>query len=214
MPRIKQREKILHQPSTQEIFHCLADMPEWPKLLMHHGSSKPYSDFLSWLIQINFKNESEERIGIKGLANEFKSEPVKITKWIHAIYEDLFELNYEQPHLFQSTGIPVSLYMSHYDDSCSFNLSLPTIPRAYETFRFFFIKAKAGTDHFWVKQVDHTVGESKTEITVWLEYGFANRYRELALDKAIFLEMMRSMDKYDKYAFQIDEKLRELPIHK
>ena len=214
MPRKKEREKILHQPSTLEIFYCLSDMPQWSKILGDHTDAKSYKNFLDWLIQINFKKESEQRTTIKGLASEFNADSVKVTKWIHLIYEDLLELNYDQPHLFQQEGIPVTLYLNHYDDSCTFHLSLPAVPRLYESFRFFFIKAKVGTTHFWVRQVDYEVSDNKKEIVIWLENGFVNKYRELAVDKAIFLEMMSSMSVYDNYQFQIDDRLRALPIHK
>lgn len=144
------------------------------------------------------------------MARDFKADTVRVTKWIHQIYEDIFELNEDKPELFQTNENKVTLYMKDYDNYCSFRLSLPTLPREYEAFRFYFIKGKLGTDDFWVKRVVHIIEDDKTCIDISLEGGHVNKYREFALDRALFHGWIGFMDIYQKHKFEIDDKLKTL----
>jgi hypothetical protein len=189
-------------------------MPGWSKLLSVHVSNKQYITFLKWLIEVNFYNEREDRLTVKKIASDFKGDTAKITKWIHQIYEDIFELNEDKPDLFQINGIKATLHMRDYDNYGMFNLSLPILPREYEEFRFPFIKGKLGIDYFWVKRVEHIVHNDITSIDITLEGGRLNKYREFALDRAIFQGWIDYMDIYDKYKFEIDDKLKTLFISK
>lgn len=210
----KQREKILHHPTTHDLLRCLSQMSKYSKLLIDHAQEKPYTNFLKWLLEHDFFKEHEGKLSIKKLGLDFKADTAKITKWLSAIYEDIFELNYDRPELFQQAGIPVTLYMKHYDDSCMFNLSLVALPREYETFNFFFVKAKVGIDHFWVNKVEYDVGVESTSVTIWLKGGFVNRFRQFALDKALFLEHIHFMEVFDKTDFEIDDRLQMLNRNK
>ena len=132
-------------------------MPVYSKILLEQNAGKAYSDFLRGLIDKNFYNDRTEKIAIKKIAADFKTDTAKVTKWIKEIYEQIFELNYDKPELFQGNGVKVGMYMKHYDSSCIFYISLPALPREFETIRFPFAKAQVGVDHFWVKKVEHEV---------------------------------------------------------
>jgi len=95
------------------------------------------------LIEVNFFDGRNERRTIKQIANSFEAETSKVTKWIHEIYDDMFELNSTKPELFQATGIQVDLFMTHYDKSCPLYASLPVLPREFESFQFPFIQLKS-----------------------------------------------------------------------
>jgi len=208
MGRIKVRKEIIHQPSTPEVLQCLGSMPVYSKILSENTSDKHYSDFLKWLLSAIFYNRQEEKITIKKIAADFKADTTKVTKWINEIYKAIFELNYEKPELFQTNGINLSLYMKHFDSSCSFNLSMPAVPREFEKLNFSFAQAKVGTSYFWVKRIDHDIEDNKSGITIWLESGMVNKYREFALDKSIFHGWIGFMDVYHKSSFDIDEELK------
>lgn len=81
MPRLKEKIKILHKPTTHEIFVCLSDMVTYSRLLLEYGPPKPYRDFLKWVIVMNFY-KTEGRINIKKISADFKTDTSKITKWI------------------------------------------------------------------------------------------------------------------------------------
>ncbi|MBC8048322.1 MAG: hypothetical protein H7Y00_16095 [Fimbriimonadaceae bacterium] len=206
----KEKTRYIHEPSTYEIFQSLSGMPAYSKILIEQNPDQPYSDFLRWLISKNFYNERTEKIAIKKIASDFNTETTKVTKWLKKIYEQIFELNFNKPELFQKNGIKVDMYISHYDSSCSFYLSLPILPREFETFRFPFVKGKVGTDYFWVKKVEHEIVEDIASVTLWLVAGFVNKYREFALDKALFQDRIPLMDVYHKHDFELDDELKKI----
>lgn len=210
MRRIKERKRIMHKPTTHEIFYCLCNMPSYMVILAKEISEKPYINFLRWLIEKDFYGERTEKITIKKIATDFKSDAVKITKWIHEIYEDIFDLNYDKPKLFQKEGIKVALHVNHHDNSCTLFTSFPVLPRKFETIRIPFLKAKIGIEYFWVKNIEYAVEQDESNITIWLEGGFLNTYREFVLDKAKFYGWIDIMEEYQKHSFEIDEELRKL----
>src|SRR5258705_801909 len=201
MARIKERRQILHEPSTHEIFQCLSGMPAYSKILLGNKPDEPYADFLKSLIQVNFYNSEEEKISIKMLATDFKTNTSKATKWINEIYQDIFELNCDKPELFQGDGIKVTLYMKAYDNHCNFYTTMPVLPREFETLRFPFAHGKVGSDYFCVKKVEHEIDESSVAITLWLECGVLNKYREFAFDKALFQGWISFMEVHQKHSF-------------
>lgn len=114
-------------------------MPLCTRILADHNAGKLYSDFLKWLIEKDLYNALEEKITIKKIAADFKTDTARVTKWIREIYDDIFELNYEKPELFQKSGTKVCLDFSNYDDYCTFYTSLPVVPREFEKVSFPFI---------------------------------------------------------------------------
>jgi len=210
MGRTKERRKILHEPSSHEIFYCLCGMPSYCKILADQSDDKPYIDFLKWLIEKNFFNDRTEKISIKKIATDFKSDSTKVTKWIKIIYEEIFELNFDKPELFQGDGIRLSMYIRHYDNGCTIYTSLPVLPREFETIRFPFVKGKVGTDQFWVKKVEHQIEDDIATVTLWLDGGTLNKYREFALDKALFQGWIHFMDIYDKHSFELDDEIKKI----
>lgn len=210
MGRTKERRKIIHQPSTPEIFDCISCMPTYSKLLLDQYPNKPYSVFLHGLIDINFYNDRNEKITIKRIAADFNTDAVKVTKWLKEIYEQLFELNRDKPELFRTNGVKVYLIFQNYDSYCYIYTSLPVLPREFETIRFPFVKAKVGTDSFWIKKVEHEIVEDTVEVIIWLEGGLLNKYREFALDKALFQDRIHFMDVFNLQPYEIDKELKML----
>jgi hypothetical protein len=129
----------------------------------------------------------------------------KITKWLHEIYNDILELNNEQETLFTNNKIPVILFFSYFDSSGNFTVGLDVIPRVYEEFNMYFIKAKVGTERFWVKRVEYEYNDDSVRIFLWLEGGILNRYREMAVEEALFKGWIGFMEKWDKSNSEIDD---------
>jgi hypothetical protein len=207
MPRTKERPKLIHEATTLEYLFCLENMPKWSQVLSDYNNGKPYNDFLKWIIQQRYFKD-DQKISIKKIAELSGYASAKISKWLREIYDDLLELNEAQPSLFYFPGnIEVELYFHYYDSHCSFKTSLPVVPRKYEMFEFHFIKAKLGVHFFWVDEVRHIIEENRTYISISLQGGFVNIYRELALSKALFEGTVSSLDVYKKYAFEIDKEL-------
>ncbi|QCX52477.1 hypothetical protein [Elizabethkingia sp. JS20170427COW] len=122
------------------------------------------------------------------------------------IYEGILELNENNPELFYTeSGIQVELHIRYYDSYCFFSLTLPMIPRVYESFELFFIKAKMGWTTFWVKDVQYSIDNNKNSIYVLLQGGILNRYQEFALEKALFEGQISFRDEYEKFDFEIGD---------
>ena len=209
MPSRKKRLKIHHKSGSLEIFYCLSGTPSYCNLLFNNINDKPYLTFLESLLENGFYKSQAEKVAVKKLAIEAGEKPQRITTWIHQIYEDILELNEYRPELFKGQGVDVTLYLSNYDDSWSFVLSMPVLPREYETVSFDFIKAKMGTSYFYVKKIQHSINEGATEIYVWLEGGFVNRYRDFAYDKARFQQKIGIFDEIHMHPLEVDDFLRK-----
>lgn len=209
MPRLKEITKIFHTATTHEIFVCLSDMIAYSRLLLEYGPPKPYQDFLKWIIEMNFY-ETEERINIKKISADFKTNGNKIAKWLVQICNDIFELNNSKPALFQKEGIKIALRFRQYDNCCIFYLSLPVIPREFESFHFYFAKGKIGASKFWVKDVAYFLEDNNLEIMVSLEAAQLNKYREFILDSAIFHDKISFGDVLRKNSYELDDELKEI----
>ena len=207
MPRIKERPKFIHQAGTLEYMYCLGDMPKWSQALLNQKNAKSYNDFLQWILEKRYFKD-DEKMSIKKIAELSGYPAAKISKWLRDIYEDIFQLNEVKPELFYVSGdVLVEFYFKYYDSRCMFKTSLPMLPRLHETLDFFFVKAKMGMSSFWVKDVQHFIGEDKAYIVVFLEGGLPNVYREFALSKALFEGTLDFRDVYQKYDFEIDNLL-------
>lgn len=209
MPRLKERSKILHTPTTQEILICLSDMMEYSGILLAHGAPKPYSNFLEGLIKKDFFKDDEKR-SIEKIAPAFNTDTAKITKWLTMIYDDIFTLNNERPELFQQEGIKITLKLRHHDSCCFFCLSLPVIPREFENFHFYFAKGKTGVSSYWVEQVTYLMEENKLEILISLQVATLNKYCEFIIDKALFQGKIGFGDVLRENSFDLDRKLKNI----
>lgn len=211
----RNHSKIIYKPSTNEVLYCLSSMPQWSDIMLQNcDKNKAYKPFLEYLINTYPKFSEDERLIIKNLAAASGFKTNMVTKWIHAIYDDIIELNYIKPNLFFTTkGVNISLAMKSYDNFCFFNATLPMAPRKFELFEFTFIKAKMGTSTFWVDNVTHCLEEEMVP-KVHLRGGFPNAYREFLVEKALFHRWISDMDLYHKYEFEIDDELRQLSLHR
>lgn len=202
-------DKLAHHASSQDVFNSLSGSPIYSQILLQQNPDKGYLNFLQFLIDKSFYPERSEKVTMKQMAADFKSTPDKISKWLRQIYDDIIELNYEKPTLFQTDGIKVALHFKNYDSSLTFHTSLQTLPRVHESFYAYFVNAKVGTTYFWVDNVQHEFVNNNTQITIFLIGGFVNKYREFLLDRAVFEEYLSFYQAMTRYDFQIDQDLKK-----
>lgn len=210
MPRQKNRPKFIHQPSTHDIFLSLSTMPSYSKILLENTEGKPYVNLLKGLLDVDFYSSINEKTTIKKISTDFSTDAAKVTKWIAQVYEDILTLNTERPELFQKEGHKVTLIFRFYDNSCMFYTGMNAIPREFERLSFYFVNAKVGSSSYWVKRVEHQIEKGQQEISIWLEAGSPNKYRDFALDKALFQGRIGFMDVYQQEPSEIDEKLKSI----
>jgi hypothetical protein len=164
------------------------------------------------LISQEFYKSDPKRITVFKLSKDFAKPSRNIKLWITQVYDDIFELNEASPHLFQKDGIKVSMYFKNYDSFTGLDISVICIPRESEQISFPFVKAKVGTDTFYVNRVRHVFGPDPS-VEIWVQGGFLNKYREFILDKAEFLGRIGWMDLHHQTPFEIDERLRKIYPH-
>ena len=61
-----------------------------------------------------------------------------------------------------------------------------------------------------IKSCQSFVSENVITVSISLHGGMVNMYREFALSKALFEGRLKFMDVYQKYDFEIDEKLLKI----
>lgn len=203
----KQRKPILHKPSTLETFYCLQHERSWLKLLLEKDNV--YNPFLDKILTEGFYENNDERTTIKKIASSAGFKTDKVTTWIAQIYENILNLNWDEPDLFKTDGIHHELYFKYYDSKATLNLWLPQSPKLFERFTFHFIKAKMGTYHFWVNDVSHDIEDGKYMVHLTLSGHERNMYREWLVDRALFTGVLHFMDTYQKQPFEIDKELLE-----
>ncbi|RYE37906.1 MAG: hypothetical protein EOP48_27930 [Sphingobacteriales bacterium] len=121
------------------------------------------------------------------------------------MYDDIIDLNFDQPALFTTNKLAVKCYFRYYDSHATIWIGVDFLPREFEYFNFFFIKAKMGIDRFWVSRIEHELLETGVQTTLWLEGGSLNRFREMAVEEGLFKGWLHFRDKWDKASFEIDD---------
>ncbi len=152
--------------------------------------------------------QEDKRVSITQMGEQFGVKKEHITKWVHEMYEDIFALNDTSPELFKSEGIRHELYFKGIGTSTSLTIWLKSTPRVYEKLNFFFLEGKLGSRSYWVKDLHHDLDEGKHLITVFLEWGLCNVYRELLVQRGLFYGHLGSMDIYNKEDYEIDKELK------
>ncbi|MBK8451689.1 MAG: hypothetical protein IPL42_17415 [Saprospiraceae bacterium] len=100
--------------------------------------------------------------------------------------------------------------MKHYDSYFSFYTSLPVFPREYETLKFPFAEGVVGTRNFWVKKIEHEIIEDNALVTIFLVGEVLNKYREFALDKALFQGWIHNLDVYELSPFELEDEIKKI----
>jgi len=124
MKRSKSYVPEEYKPSTHEVLGCLSGEYQWLKLLK--GRNKPYENLLSDLethFNKMFLNEYYKH-SVSGLSQRFGIKTTLFVKWVHQIYNDIFELNCYEPDLFESDGVRHYLHFSCYGRFAGFTLWL------------------------------------------------------------------------------------------
>lgn len=200
---MKAKREIKHETNYKELFLCLQHGKHWLPLLVCNG--KDYNKLVEVLLDKGFYDDSKERLTMKFLSTKTGFKPTQIAKWLGQIYDDLLELNANSPEKFKREGVKYDLFFINYDSTAFWTEWLLCTPRIFERFNFYFIKAKVGIEVFWVKDVENQLVDNEHVITIWLEGGFVNTYREFALERALFENKIGFMDNFHMTNSEKDE---------
>lgn len=130
---------------TVDVLNVLVSEYQWLNLLVDTGKS--YEALILLLIQESDREMYTGFGAIKKVSQTLNESQSKITKWILAAYNDLFELNYEKLELFkvgQDHRYDMHFKVD-YHASSDFTLYLANPLNYGEAFEWQFIKPKVGT---------------------------------------------------------------------
>jgi hypothetical protein len=211
MARTKEKKKLILTPSTMDIFLCLTSNLKWTKLL--EGNDKKYQPLLTYMLKHDlFKDD--EKIKLKDIAAKAKADYSKMPKLLTEMYNDIFELNDTQSHLFKNEGVKHNFHFRYFDNHAYFTLWLKATPRIHEKVSCYFMKAKVGVETYWVKDIYHQLNEDELTIDVWLNGGSLNRYFEMLVDRADFEGVISIMDKFHMTDYELEKELFEHYVRK
>jgi len=203
------RKKIVyeHNASTRDYLITLAYFPNFTKLI--NPVNKPYEKLLHWLLEkeVFLKDENLSLPTMKELTQELNISSAKISKYLKMIYDDILELNINEPHLFKKEGqIQCGLSFKYRGLYQFFSIGMDTMPRIGEHVDFLFIKIKLGFSGFYVNKVYHDLSDTGHSITFSLIFDTPNKYLSLLKEKAYLHREISFMDFLDG---EIDYELQE-----
>lgn len=202
-----------YKPSARELVFCLTSEYQWLELLKNNG--KVYEPVLDYLIDLgkqyeeDVDNDESKKYQSKSISAATGFNSSKIKKFLAEIYNDIFELNYSKPELFNNGDKYLyEMCFSYFSFNGYFYLWLPVMLKPFDRFDFHFVYAKLKTSSFWVEDVSHRHEYGKTIVDVSLKGGYPNKYRELLLEKVKFLNDISFHEIINISDFQLDEKLK------
>ena len=129
-----------------------------------------------------------------------------IRKQLLEIYEKLFD--YENGHTFNFSKTELYFSAKNNKKYASFKCeNLNYIPRVGENIELPFLKAKLGSDYFYIDDIRHWFMSDKHVININLKCGFFNSYWHNRLHEAKEKRELSIHDYYDLSDYELKEKL-------
>ena len=204
-------------PAIRDIIFALDEERQWMQLIREDG--KPYSKLIDFLLSEPVYNEDSDpevvkKMTVTSYSARLGEKQSTVNKWLRQIYKEIFDLNQKHPELFVKPGEQLCTfhYYSEMDESgFRFHLGLKCIPRVGDRIDFFFPQAVTDSSSLIVKQVTHRFeqGSMVTEIELGRRYYNGSSYRNLLIDKALFLGCIAFEDIYLP-DYELDRKLKKV----
>jgi hypothetical protein len=203
----KQKHVYEHKSSAKEYLLALASFPNYLKLLP--TENKPYGQLIFWLISISdqIDDNNFSLPTMKDLAKEFKVDASKITKQLKMIYEDIIDLNHNQPNLFKGENqIQCCLSFNYLGAKEYFNTGLDSLPTIGNYFQFYFMRPRLGGTGFYANQIYHDLYSTGHSITISFNCRSENMYLSLLKEKALLHRRISFSEAIDD---DMDDELKE-----
>lgn len=189
---IKEGNKVRYQASTQDIFIALTSEAQWLDLL--EITDVKMSKLIN-IIQSESRKPDDEQgdsPSMKTIAKEIGITPTKVSEWVVQLYEDLWKLNWQKPELFHDGRLICECYFKGGLERqyCYFKLGLQHPFTPGDNFSWTFLRGKFSLMAFHVTSVGHEHINGKMKTFINFKIGYGNRYREMLLEKAHFLEVI------------------------
>ncbi|MEX2350242.1 MAG: hypothetical protein WD554_05130, partial [Flavobacteriaceae bacterium] len=168
-------------------------------------SKQRYSQLIEFLSSKDYYNDDDLPYPtLKEIEIKTGLKSYKIRKQLKEIYESLF--NYEYTFDFNKVEIffHVDYFKNYGTVKCS---NLQHLPKIGENITLAFLKAKVGTDYFFVEDIRHQFEENKQTIFVHLKGGIYNSYWYYRKHKAFELGEIGIGEKYELNEYELKRRL-------
>lgn len=198
------------KPRSNETLQALVSESQWLNLLLNNG--KKYQPLLTFLLNTKNLYDYSTFGSINRLSKDSNTTSKNTPTWLKEMYNDLWELNYENPSLFNTYNQKeciVSLHADLYKISDSFTLYMNESFSIGNTFDWKFALPKFRTFHFYIESITHIHENGKIKSYLTLRNGSYNSYREYLLDKLSFLDYLSLNEQHSPNKSEVDNLLKE-----
>ena len=202
-------------PAIREIIYALDEERQWMELVREDG--KPYTKLIDFLLSEPIHDDDTDpeiikRMTVTNYSARLGEKQATVNKWLRQIYTDIFELNQKHPELFVNPGEQMCSFHYYSESDKSgflFYLGLKCIPRVGDRIDFYFPQAVTDSSDLIVKDVTHKFehGSMVVELNLGRRYYRGCSYRDLLIDKALFMNWISFEDKYLP-DYELDDKLK------
>ncbi len=203
---MKEKKAYEHIATSREYLSALTLYPSYCELL---NDQKEYHPLVNWILSFANRDDIDSKLpDLKVVASQADLPYSKIAKYLHNIYTDILELNWNTPLKFKNENESMYFLTFNYLGAYSyFNISLPVKPAIHEQVEFSFIYPKVGSRDFFVKSISHELVNGKQMIIVGLTYEIPNQYLKLLKEKAYLHHELDFMEYYGELDDESKEKL-------
>ncbi|WP_417873984.1 hypothetical protein [Xanthomarina gelatinilytica] len=194
-----------HQISIKQILVDLIGII--PQINNEFGSNEKYAQLLTFLNAKDYFNDDDLAYPtLKQIEEETGIKTYHLRKQLKEIYDKLFDYDYDFNFDFSQTKLIINVeYFKRY---ASFNCKpLKYLPKIGENITLHFLRAKVGTDYFYVQDIRHSFIENKQIIDLYLKSGYYNSYWYYRKHKALEEGEIGIGEQYDLYEYQMKERL-------
>ncbi|WP_317897160.1 hypothetical protein [Aurantibacillus circumpalustris] len=196
-----------YKAKTHEYLLALFFFPSAVKLIK--PKDRLQESIVNWFLDKEkyVPDESYDLPTIKALGEELGMSSGVIRHQLEQLYEQICDLNFDQPFLFKKEKeILCHIVFRYQGNDAAFTVGLTHIPHVGGSFNFFFIKPKIGTSSFWIKRIYHEYDDGGQKVTMILSSDYPNAYLNLVRDKAF---LKREISFGELIRAEIDSELRD-----
>jgi len=156
-----------------------------PQIVKDFKNKERYTQLIEFLSAKDYFNDEDQPYPtLKEIEAETGLKTYHIRKQLKEIYDQIFKYEYT----FDFNQAEIFFYVEYFKRYASVKCNnLTYLPKIGEHIIFSFLKAKVGTNYFYVEDIKHHFEDSKQIIILFLKGGFYNKYWHYRKHKAIEL---------------------------
>lgn len=192
--------------SSKDITLDISSMRSFAYKLL--GRGKDYDALLKVILEKDIYNDDDVKIpSIKELMERLNMPYSKVRRDLNEIYKDL-ENHKSLGIEFPIRKVEYCFSMRYFDNRGYFILDqLPVVPRIGEEIHLPYLRAKVGTEWFYVESVSHYLDDEKQSVHITLRPGSGNIYFRFAKDEALLKGRISHNEYFDSDDYDLREKL-------